>query len=81
MIKHMPKISAFYFMWNPEICQDPPTCGQDDLVLYPKFAPALKSVKNCPKHHPQDQGLQGTQDQQMHEVCKIIYLPNNQMPN
>jgi hypothetical protein len=20
-------------MWNQEICQDPPTCGQDDLVL------------------------------------------------
>ena len=33
-IKHMLKISVFYFMWNPEICQDPPTCGQDDLVLY-----------------------------------------------
>ena len=30
----MLKISAFYFMWNPEICQDPPTCGQDDLVLF-----------------------------------------------
>jgi hypothetical protein len=29
----MLKISAFYFMWNPEICHDPPTCGQDDLVL------------------------------------------------
>ena len=29
----MLKISAFYFMWNPEICQDPPTCGQDDQAL------------------------------------------------
>ena len=29
----MLKISAVYFMWNPEICQDPPTWGQDDLVL------------------------------------------------
>ena len=29
----MLKISAFYFSWNTEICQDPPTCGQDDLVL------------------------------------------------
>ena len=29
----MLKISVVYFMWNPEICQDPPTCGQDDLVL------------------------------------------------
>ena len=29
----MLKISAVYFMWNPETCQDPPTCGQDDLVL------------------------------------------------
>ena len=29
----MLKISAVYFMWNPEICQDPPTCDQDDLVL------------------------------------------------
>ena len=29
----MLKISALYFMWNPENCQNPPTCGQDDLVL------------------------------------------------
>ena len=29
----MLKISAVYFMWNPEICQDPPTCGQDDLAF------------------------------------------------
>ena len=28
----MLKISALCFIWNPEICQDPPTCGQDDLV-------------------------------------------------
>ena len=30
----MLKISVVYFMWNQEICQDPPTCRQDDLVLY-----------------------------------------------
>ena len=35
----MLKMSAFYYIWNPEICQDPPTCGQDDLVL------SLKKVK------------------------------------
>ena len=29
----MLKISAVYFMWNPEICQDAPNCGLDDLVL------------------------------------------------
>ena len=29
----MLKISVVYFMWNPEICQDPPTCEQDDLVF------------------------------------------------
>ena len=23
-------------MWNPEICQDAPNRGQDDLVLYKK---------------------------------------------
>ena len=33
----MLKISAVYFMWNPEICQDPPICGQDDLVLLIHF--------------------------------------------
>ena len=21
-------------MWNPEICQDPPACAQDDLVFF-----------------------------------------------
>ena len=30
----MLKISAVYFMWNPEICQNTPSCGQNDLVLY-----------------------------------------------
>jgi hypothetical protein len=30
----MLKISALYFMWNPEICQDAPNQGQDDLVLW-----------------------------------------------
>ena len=29
----MLKISAVYFMWNPEICQATPSWGQDDLVL------------------------------------------------
>ena len=28
----MLKISAFYFMWNPEICQDPPT------YLWPRWS-------------------------------------------
>ena len=31
--KQFLKISAVYFMWNPEICQDAPNQGQDDLVL------------------------------------------------
>ena len=31
--ERLQKISAFYFVWNPEICQDPPICGKDDLVL------------------------------------------------
>jgi len=31
--KQILKVAALYVMWNPEICQDPPTCGQDDLVL------------------------------------------------
>jgi hypothetical protein len=38
----MLKISAFYFMWNSEICQDPPTCGQYDLVLLCKSIPMEK---------------------------------------
>ena len=25
--------SVIYLMWNPEICQDPPSCDQEDLVL------------------------------------------------
>ena len=42
------KISAVYFMWNPEICQDPPTCGQDDpftliAMLNLKFDPWMIS--------------------------------------
>ena len=28
-----PESYSFYDMWNPEICQDTPTWGQDDLVL------------------------------------------------
>ena len=30
----MLKCLAFYLMWNPEICQDCPAFGQDDMVLY-----------------------------------------------
>ena len=29
----MLKISAVDFMWNPEICHEPTTCDQNDLVL------------------------------------------------
>ena len=32
--KQILKVTALYVMWNPEICQDPSTCCQDDLVLY-----------------------------------------------
>ena len=39
----MLKISVVYFMWNPEICQDPPTCGQDDLVLFQKLFLLVKT--------------------------------------
>ena len=38
----MVKISVVYFMWNPEICQDPPTCGLDDLVLSAMVGPKSK---------------------------------------
>jgi hypothetical protein len=31
--KQILKVTALYVIWNPEICQDPPTCSQDDLVL------------------------------------------------
>ena len=31
--KQILKVIALYIMWNPENCQGPPTCGQDDLVL------------------------------------------------
>ena len=31
--KHMLKISGVYLIGNPEICQDPPSCGQDDQTL------------------------------------------------
>ena len=31
--KHLLKISAVYLIGNPEICQDPPSCGQDDQTL------------------------------------------------
>jgi hypothetical protein len=29
--------SSLSVIWNPEICQDSPTCGQDDLVLLLKI--------------------------------------------
>ena len=46
------KVTALYVIWNPEICPDPPTCGQHDVVLlsrliifmYPKL-----SLKLFPK--------------------------------
>ena len=31
--KHLLKISAVYLIGNPEICQDTPSCGQDDQTL------------------------------------------------
>ena len=31
--KHLLKISAVYLIGNPEICQDPPSCDQDDQTL------------------------------------------------
>ena len=34
-----------HVIWNPEICQDPPTCGQDDLVLMIGFYPLTFSEK------------------------------------
>jgi hypothetical protein len=39
----MLKILVVYLMWNPEICQDPPTCGEDDLVL------SLKNIRGLVK--------------------------------
>ena len=35
--KHLLKISAVYLIGNPEICQDPPSCGQDDQTLLHSF--------------------------------------------
>ena len=31
--KQILKVTALYLMWNPGICQDAPSCGQDNLVL------------------------------------------------
>ena len=31
--KHMLIISVVYLIGNPEICQGPPSCGQDDQTL------------------------------------------------
>ena len=39
------KVTALYVIWNPEICRDPPTCGQDDLVLLIK-----KKLNLVPPH-------------------------------
>ena len=44
----MLNISAVYFMWNPEICQDALPCGQDDLVLSWQHSSNLKeNLLNC----------------------------------
>ena len=32
------------FMWNPEICQDAPNCGQDDLVLLGMFTTKVEDI-------------------------------------
>ena len=34
--KQILKVTALYVILNLEICQNPPTCGQDDLVLLRK---------------------------------------------
>ena len=45
----MLKISAVYFMLNPEIWQEPPTCGQDDLVLL-MLKDRIETLKVYPNH-------------------------------
>ena len=37
LIKQILKVTALYVILNTEICQDPFTCGQDDLVLLTDF--------------------------------------------
>ena len=34
-----------HVIWNPEICQDSPTCGQDDLVLSPEVVVYYRNLK------------------------------------
>ena len=36
--KQILKVTALYLMWNQKICKDPPSCGQDDLVLWTKIS-------------------------------------------
>ena len=43
------KVTALYLMCNPEICQDPPSCGQDDLFLL--IPPWTSKWENRPKTH------------------------------
>ena len=43
------KVTAIYLMWNPEICQDPPTWSQDDLFLC--LCTFLLPKTHIKKHH------------------------------
>ena len=43
--KQILKVTALYVIWNPEIYQDFPTCGQDDPVLFQKN-PEMYKDKN-----------------------------------
>ena len=36
--KQILKVTALYLMWNQKISKDPPSCGQDDLVLWTKIS-------------------------------------------
>ena len=45
----MLKISAVYLIGNPENCQDPPSCGRDDLTLLMKKKSGFKKFDARPK--------------------------------
>ena len=50
--KQILKVTALYVIWNPEICPDPPTCGQHDVVLLSRLISSMYpklSLKLFPK--------------------------------
>jgi hypothetical protein len=66
--KQILKVTALYVIWNPEICQDPTTCGQDDLVLY----------KSCLKSKKTDKTIEDFQDEKDIPLIKSRAFARNQ---